>query len=416
MELSEIRAFVGHSFTEDDSDAIIKFLKYFDQISKSHPNFSWDHAESAEPKLLAEKVLSLINDKNLFIGICTRKEFVINPPDLKHRVLRKNFATAPTSAFYQKTSDWIIQEIGLAIGKGLDIILLIENGVRKPGGLQGDVEYIPFDRTSPEKSFGKILEMITALSPKSLGKTAVAEDIKSTSNGESMAELATNKNESWWLPKPGWTRHNYEMGYMMALDLRETDAQVISDAYLVTEDAGQGDNRNSWVAFCEFIRLRFGHGGSLQRLKDLAVQHPHSAGAAYYLARAHETYQDHAAAARIYEAAAKEDAEVGERLRLLKAAAVAHAHAGTTSVTSAVIKEMKQHVQNYGTGEVELLSALRELADFDKDQETAIAVMERIVNIDPSDEAHPAVPGWSICSMGVPCAGDQRRAGGDMRG
>ena len=31
-------------------------------------------------------------------------------------------------------------------------------------------------------------------------------------------------------------------------------------------------------------------------------------------------------------------------------------------------------------------------------------------------EAHPAVPGWSICSMGVPCAGDQRRAGGDMRG
>jgi hypothetical protein len=29
-------------------------------------------------------------------------------------------------------------------------------------------------------------------------------------------------------------------------------------------------------------------------------------------------------------------------------------------------------------------------------------------------EAHPAVPGWSICSMRVPCAGDQRRAGGDI--
>src|ERR1700674_1733673 len=29
-------------------------------------------------------------------------------------------------------------------------------------------------------------------------------------------------------------------------------------------------------------------------------------------------------------------------------------------------------------------------------------------------KAHPAVPGWSICSMRVPCAGDQRRAGGDM--
>jgi hypothetical protein len=29
-------------------------------------------------------------------------------------------------------------------------------------------------------------------------------------------------------------------------------------------------------------------------------------------------------------------------------------------------------------------------------------------------KAHPAVPGWPICSMGVPCAGDQRRAGGDI--
>jgi hypothetical protein len=29
-------------------------------------------------------------------------------------------------------------------------------------------------------------------------------------------------------------------------------------------------------------------------------------------------------------------------------------------------------------------------------------------------EAHPAVPGRSICSMRVPYAGDQRRAGGDI--
>jgi len=29
-------------------------------------------------------------------------------------------------------------------------------------------------------------------------------------------------------------------------------------------------------------------------------------------------------------------------------------------------------------------------------------------------KAHPAVPGRSICSMRVPCAGDQRRAGADI--
>jgi hypothetical protein len=33
-----------------------------------------------------------------------------------------------------------------------------------------------------------------------------------------------------------------------------------------------------------------------------------------------------------------------------------------------------------------------------------------------AEKAHPAVPGWSICSMKVPCAGDQRRAGGTWGG
>src|ERR1700736_5841006 len=35
---------------------------------------------------------------------------------------------------------------------------------------------------------------------------------------------------------------------------------------------------------------------------------------------------------------------------------------------------------------------------------------------DRPTEAHPAVPGWSICSMRVLCAGDQRRAEGTWDG
>ena len=35
---------------------------------------------------------------------------------------------------------------------------------------------------------------------------------------------------------------------------------------------------------------------------------------------------------------------------------------------------------------------------------------------DTPSKAHPAVPGWSICSMRVPCAGDQRRAEGTWDG
>jgi len=100
---------------------------------------------------------------------CTRKERVVQPTALARTILKKGFVKAREADISWKTSDWIIQEIGLAKGRGLDLILLIEDGVRKPGGLQGDVEYIPFDRGSPEKSFGKILEMVAALSPKASG-------------------------------------------------------------------------------------------------------------------------------------------------------------------------------------------------------------------------------------------------------
>jgi hypothetical protein len=51
-----INAFVAHSFTRDDEVLIGKYLKYFDQLSKSEMNFSYVHAEAAEPKVLAEKL------------------------------------------------------------------------------------------------------------------------------------------------------------------------------------------------------------------------------------------------------------------------------------------------------------------------------------------------------------------------
>ena len=56
--MEEIRAFVGHSFAQDDVEVVSCFLKYFDQLSNLHPKFSWEHAEGAEPKVVAEKGVS----------------------------------------------------------------------------------------------------------------------------------------------------------------------------------------------------------------------------------------------------------------------------------------------------------------------------------------------------------------------
>ena len=74
--MNEIRAFVGHSFVEEDKVVVEKFLRHFDSLKKILPNFSWESARGAEPRELSAKVFSLIKKKNVFIGICTRRERV----------------------------------------------------------------------------------------------------------------------------------------------------------------------------------------------------------------------------------------------------------------------------------------------------------------------------------------------------
>src|SRR5436309_737393 len=141
--MSQLNAFVGHSFAHDDHDVVEAFLKFLNQVKGMGIGFNWESAEPAEPKELADKVKGLIRDKNLFIGICTRKEAAIEPAHLCKGWFNRKLLKADEEHFSWKTSDWIIQEIGLAIGRDMDLILLVESGLRQPGGLQGNLEYIP---------------------------------------------------------------------------------------------------------------------------------------------------------------------------------------------------------------------------------------------------------------------------------
>ena len=249
--MTGIRAFVAHSFTDNDTEVVRKFLTYFDQLSKLDLDFAWEHAEAAEPKVLAEKVISLLSDKSVFIAICTKKERAIPSTLLRKSVLRPSVLKAQERDFAWKTSDWIIQAIGLAIGKNLDLVLLVENGVRQPGGLQSNVEFISFERDAPEKSFGKIVDMISALSPRASSPSATSSDAKSMPEDEEK-EREPPADVDWTTPKSDWKRRDYERTYWKMTVTGDTvGAENIDKAYLATEDAADNDNRNDWEAFAE---------------------------------------------------------------------------------------------------------------------------------------------------------------------
>lgn len=223
----EIKAFVGHSFAKDDADVVDAILGLLNQIAKLQPRFSWEHAEDPEPVLVDQKVMARFSGKNLFIGICTRKERVIDDSALGAPWLQPNKLAAKKDSFQWKVSDWILQEIGVATGRSMKVILLVENGIRRPGDIQGNLEYIPFDRARPTDCAPSLIAMISALSP--------PEPIAQTSSPPPQTELApaaTREHSTpewdWRNPEPSWHQAQFDSAIFTAVVKRRRPPDLSS--------------------------------------------------------------------------------------------------------------------------------------------------------------------------------------------
>lgn len=383
--MTPIQAFVGHSFTEDDEAVVGKFLKYLNQVSDLHPNFSWVHAESAEPRVIDAKVLSLFDSKNLFIAICTKKERVIAPRALKDSFLSNNRLSAKGEDFGWKTSDWIIQEIGLAIGRGLHVILFVEQGLRSPGGIQGNLEHIEFERDAPEKVFGKLIEMISALSPKAVKATLAEPETQSSPPEEKNPAQAPVGND-WVTPKPDWKRRDYEFALMHSVAIDDAaKAQSISDQYIATELGAQVQNRTTWDAFKVYVSLAFGKGGSLSRLMKLVDENPGIWEISDYLARIYLQFQEYGKAALTFERAAGVADDIHKQFQLLGEAACAYQKDNDAQASLALITQMRTKCVDSNQGESDVLQTMRTLAEITKDDEILIGTMERQLELNPAD-------------------------------
>jgi hypothetical protein len=385
--MAELRAFVGHSFGREDAALIRKFTDYLDRISRLVPQFSWTHAEPAEPKPLNEKVMEQIDGKNLFIGICSKKEYIISENSARRLV--GNWLIVDQRTLRAKTSDWITQEIGLAIGKGLKLIILLEDGLAQPGGLQGDIEYIPFNRDSPEQAFGKLLEMVTALMPAHTVNVIPSTEISldSVSGRDQVLEQPPGEGDAWDIPKPDWNRIDYEIAYSQASALHEEGkAKKIEDAYLDTDDARDERNRASWQAFCEYRRLLTGLSGSLEGLQRLAEQHSDNIDVKIFLAHGHEYYGDHQKSAQLFESTANQAETAREYIRNAGRAAVAYARGRALVQAERILDELRARLSE-PESEATFLRAFREIADITGNKEMLTAALEGLIRINAADRS-----------------------------
>lgn len=119
--IREAPAFVGHSFAVEDREIVEKLIQFLTKLG-----VKCDTGLRAEPRGVSDKVRERINAAELFVGIFTRRD-------------KKEDGTFSTSA-------WTIEEKATALAAGKKLLLFVEDGVTEFGGLQGDYEYVRFDR------------------------------------------------------------------------------------------------------------------------------------------------------------------------------------------------------------------------------------------------------------------------------
>ena len=222
-----------------------------------------------------------------------RTSSLIRESSLRPSFFRKQIRSAEADKFEWKTSDWIIQEIGLAVGRKMSIIIFLEENVREPGGLYGNIEYIPFSRANPQASFDKLLQMLLSLSPKApMGATADIE--LPLSEKTKLAEAAPLDLE----PKPDWSKDQYDSAMVRAVvqdDVAAVDG--ITEAFRASKYS-TGFGTPEWEGRIEWLRIIFWKQGDFEKLKRLAVENAGSSRLQMYLARGYDELGEHAQSRR----------------------------------------------------------------------------------------------------------------------
>jgi hypothetical protein len=132
-------AFVGQSFAEADirvNEPVRRFLEAF--------GLSVTTGEKPSAQTVSSKVKARIEEADIFVGIFTRRDKLAGKEEWS-------------------ASAWVIDEKAYALAKGKRLVLLKEAGVSSVGGLQGDYEYLEFERGNLEDLLVRLLETLRGL-------------------------------------------------------------------------------------------------------------------------------------------------------------------------------------------------------------------------------------------------------------
>lgn len=387
--MDKVRAFVGHSFDEKDKAIVGSFTDYFDSL-KIGMLFDWDHAKRAEARAISDKVTGKMEGKNLFIGIFTKEDYRIALDD----IVKEDGDNIYTSKSNLNIgiSDWIVQESGYALGKGMSLLFLIEEGINRPSGLQGDLECIEFKRDNPELSFQLIVEAIGNL-------------IKNLQEGRTVQESVLAYPE---VEVEEEDEKDIELKRVESTELDSTTDRAINDytalkTFIIEEnDLIKANNKlDRILSDCEgtkgfdeiFWRIQFlnlkikaGYPEGFEELQELAENNDTDIRPIKALAIGYKKYRIYPKAAMQYQLIADKEGDNDKKIDNVIKAAECHAKDNNYIDAKSIIL-IEFHNKDYN--EFQLSKLYKELALLSKEEGNDnhyISFTEKALAFSPADE------------------------------
>lgn len=385
--MKQLRAFVGHSFDDQDQQLVRSFQDYFDSL-KGTIDFEWDHAKRAEPRELCKKVKAKMEGKNLFIGIFTKKDFRIAPDKLEASEAPEKKCLSDDDLTWVP-SNWIIQESGYALGKDMDVIFAVENGVDLQTGLQGDIEYVPFERSNLGPCYTKINEMLGSLAKEARTSTSeqVVRPSTDTKEEEEEEKVREPKEEKIEQEKE---RKSFPKRFR---SLRKTileDKDLARAKKIVEEaiewDKGREDSDAFWRTWFHFLKTEAGYSDALQEFEDFAKGRDNDPYPTSMLGSLYKNFEHYLKAAEKFLLASQGTKEKNDKIEYISQASECYALDGNFEKAYNVLENEFQNDNLDRSNTQKLLyGGLAKIAKLEKNDNLFVSFSEKALNLIPTD-------------------------------
>lgn len=395
-----IRAFVGHSFEPEDELVVMAFTKIFNSLKKSF-DFDWEDADDTQIKPLSKKVPQKMVDKNLFIGIFTKKHIELEEKRLlKTRPWnRDKYISRKTDCVYG-TSYWITQESGYAIAQGMATLFLIEKGVRELKGLHADMEHIYFERGKESDCFVRLNEALanflkerkgedgkgrSDIPPKEPSKEiniVVSEDI----NVEERIKTEKDEKKEIKGHKEEKNDEYYFREIYFALHRKEEAKFEELKKEIFEKYKADDNNTIEWQAKILALESFLIQKDVFNDLIDLQKKKPDNPLIAFYVGEEYEKYKNYEKAIEEYLKSAKHETRMGSKLHKINLAA--HAYVKNNQGDKAVDILLKELREDLPADEKCLIyEYLSDIAKSMENDELFTAFSEKALLLNPSNNS-----------------------------